>query len=184
MQNFGKFTPYTPDNTDRPQIINGQNVMFLQDDKGNDWYDVIRLFDESETLKIGYDDDGCVRTFTTNIHAFFPANLSVVELAATKDNLRVTLGGDWFYKDGKLQQIRDYQFLAGTERDNRMDVATSRINWLEDAKKDGDISVDEETELTALRTYRTRLRRLDLSNINDKTSYDAILWPEVSDGGH
>lgn len=70
MQSFGKFTPYIPDTTDRPKIIDGQNVMFLQDDKGNDWYDVIKLFDESKTLKIGYDDDDRVRTFTTNIHAF------------------------------------------------------------------------------------------------------------------
>ena len=44
MQSFGKFTPYTPDTTDRPKIIDGQNVLFLQDDKGNDWYDVIELF--------------------------------------------------------------------------------------------------------------------------------------------
>mgnify|MGYP000747693803 CR=1 FL=1 len=47
MQSFGKFTPYIPDTTDRPKIIDGQNVLFLQDDKGNDWYDVIKLFDES-----------------------------------------------------------------------------------------------------------------------------------------
>ncbi|ELK1250064.1 hypothetical protein R4R92_005406, partial [Citrobacter freundii] len=84
MQSFGKFIPYIPETTNRPKIIDGQNVMFLQDDKGNDWYDVIELFDESNTLKIGYDDDGCVRTFTTNIHAFFPVNLNVVELPATK----------------------------------------------------------------------------------------------------
>lgn len=173
MQRFGKFTPYTPDTTDRPRIIDGQNVMFLQDDKGNDWYDVIELFDESKTLKIGYDDDGRVRTFTTNIHALFPVNLSVVELPATKANLRVTLGDDWFYKDGKLQQIRNYLADAEAERGNRMAEVTTRIDWLEDAQKDGDISSDEETELATLRAYRTALRRLDLSSAPD------INWPEV-----
>ena len=178
MQSFGKFTPYTPDTTDRPKIIDGQNVLFLQDDKGNDWYDVIEFFDESNTLKIGYDDDGAVRTFSTNIHAFFPVNLSVAELPATKDNLRVTLGDDWFYKDGKLQQIRDYQTIAVAERDNRMDEATKRINWLEAAHEDGDINAEEEAELTALRAYRTALRRLDFSNVTDKESYSAINWPE------
>ncbi|HCD1219536.1 TPA: tail fiber assembly protein [Citrobacter freundii] len=147
--------------------------MFLQDDKGNDWYDVIELFDESKTLKIGYDDDGRVRTFTTNIHAFFPVNLSVVELPATKANLRVTLGDDWFYKDGKLQQIRNYLADAEAERGNRMAEVTTRIDWLEDAQKDGDISSDEETELATLRAYRTALRRLDLSSAPD------INWPEV-----
>ncbi|EPG3144803.1 tail fiber assembly protein [Citrobacter freundii] len=149
--------------------------MFLQDDKGNDWYDVIELFDESKTLKIGYDDDGRVRTFTTNIHALFPVNLSVVELPATKANLRVTLGDDWFYKDGKLQQIRNYLADAEAERGNRMAEVTTRIDWLEDAQKDGDISSDEETELATLRAYRTALRRLDLSSAPD------IDWPEVPD---
>lgn len=175
MQRFGKFTPYTPDTTDRPRIIDGHNVMFLQDDKGNDWYDVIELFDESKTLKIGYDDDGRVRTFTTNIHALFPVNLSVVELPATKANLRVTLGDDWFYKDGKLQQIRNYLADAEAERGNRMAEVTTRIDWLEDAQKDGDISSYEETELATLRAYRTALRRLDLSTAPD------INWPEVPD---
>ncbi|EPH3362584.1 tail fiber assembly protein [Citrobacter freundii] len=174
MQSFGKFTPYTPDTSDRPKIIDGQNVLFLQDDKGNDWYDVIELFDESKTLKIGYDDDGAVRTFSTNIHAFFPVNLSVAELPATKDNLRVTLGDDWFYKDGKLQQIRNHLADAEAERDRRMAKATARIDWLEAAQKDGDISADEETELAALRAYRTALRRLDLTTAPD------VKWPEYS----
>ncbi|EMH5723815.1 tail fiber assembly protein [Citrobacter freundii] len=173
MQSFGKFIPYIPDTTNRPKVIDGQNVLFLQDDKGNDWYDVIELFDESKTLKIGYDDDGRVRTFTTNIHALFPVNLSVVELSATKANLRVTLGDDWFYKDGKLQQIRDHLADAETERNSRMSEATARINWLEDAQKDGDISADEEKELTELRAYRTALRRLDLSTA------PKINWPDA-----
>ncbi|HGY5077311.1 TPA: tail fiber assembly protein [Citrobacter gillenii] len=173
MQSFGKFIPYTPDTTNRPKVIDGQNVLFLQDDKGNDWYDVIKLFDESKTLKIGYDDDGRVRTFTTNIHALFPVNLSVVELSATKANLRVTLGDDWFYQDGKLQQIRDHLADAETERNSRMSEATARINWLEDAQKDGDISADEEQELTELRAYRTALRRLDLS------TSPKINWPDA-----
>ncbi|HAT7546620.1 tail fiber assembly protein [Citrobacter freundii] len=147
--------------------------MFLKDDKGNDWYDVIKLFDESKTLKIGYDDDGRVRTFTTNIHAFFPVNMSVVELSATKANLRVTLGDDWFYKNGKLQQIRDHLANAEAERNSRMADVTTRIDWLEDAQKDGDISADEEKELTTLRAYRIALRRLDLTGAPD------IDWPEV-----
>lgn len=177
MQSFGKFTPYTPELTERPRYIDGDSVMFLHDVKGNDWYDVIKLFDESETLKIGYDDDGRVKTFTTNIHAFIPVNLSVVELPNTKENLSVTLGDDWFYKDGKLQQIRDYQAIAVAERDNRMNEATKRINWLEAAHEDSDITAEEETELTALRTYRSELRRLDLSHITDTESYDGIEWP-------
>lgn len=77
------------------------------------------------------------------------------------------------------QQILD-QFLdekegnsltAYAERDRRMAEAATRINWLEAAQQDGDISADEEAELTALRVYRTTLRRLDLSVAPD------INWP-------
>jgi hypothetical protein len=162
MQRFGKFIPYTPDTTDRPRIMDGQNVMFLQDDKGNDWYDVIELFDESKTLKIGYDDDG-----RKNVHdkysCAFPGQSECGRASATKANLRVTLGDDWFYKDGKLQQIRDHLADAEAERDSRMAEVTTRIDWLS-AYKDGDISSDEETELATLRAYRTALRRLDLEH--------------------
>ncbi|STB12270.1 Caudovirales tail fibre assembly protein [Citrobacter freundii] len=62
---------------------------------------------------------------------------------------------------------------AEAERGNRMAEVTTRIDWLEDAQKDGDISSDEETELAILRAYRTALRRLDLSSAPD------INWPEV-----
>lgn len=178
MQEFGKFSTYTPDEPSKPKSIDGQNVMYLRDEKGNDWYESKALFDEFNTLKIGYDDEGRVKTFSTNIHAFFPVNLSVAELPATKENLSVTLGDDWFYKDGKLQQIRDYQAIAVAERDSRMTEATKRINWLEAAQEDGDITSEEETELTALRTYRSELRRLDLSHITDIESYDGIEWPK------
>jgi hypothetical protein len=108
--------------------------MFLQDDKGNDWYDVIELFDESKTLKIGYDDDG-----RKNVHdkysCAFPGQSECCRASATKANLRVTLGDDWFYKDGKLQQIRDHLADAEAKRDSRMAEVTTRIDWLEDAQK-------------------------------------------------
>ena len=61
-----------------------------------------------------------------------------------------------------------------------MTEATKRINWLEAAQEDGDITAEEETELTALRTYRSELRRLDLSYINNIESYNAIIWPKKS----
>ncbi|WJZ49566.1 tail fiber assembly protein (plasmid) [Citrobacter freundii] len=93
---------------------------------------------------------------------------------ATKANLRVTLGDNWFYKDGKLQQIRNHLADAEDERARRMAEATARIDWLEAAQKDGDISADEETELAALRAYRIELRRLDLTTAPD------VKWPEYS----
>lgn len=167
MQSFGKFTKYTPD--DAAERF-GVNVLYLKDEQENDWYDVQKLFGES-TLKVGYDEEGRVRSFTQEVHSMAPVDLSVVELPATKANLKVTLGDDWFYKDGKLQQIRDYVAIATAERDSRMAIATTRIDWLAAAVEDGDASDSEEAELTALRAYRTALRRLDLTVAPD------VKWP-------
>lgn len=62
-------------------------------------------------------------------------------------------------------------FQTTSECNSRMADVTTRIDWLEDAQRDGDISVEEETELTALHAYRTALRRLDLTTVPD------INWP-------
>lgn len=170
MQSFGKFTQYTPTDKGKVTSLEGRAVLYLRDEQGNDWYDTQKLFSEN-TLKVGYDEEGRVRTFCTDVYAFFPMNLAAVELPATKANMRVSLGDDWFYKDGKLQQIRDQQAIAATERDNRMSEATRRIDWLTGALEDGDISEDETAELEALRAYRAALRRLDL------TTAPKIGWP-------
>lgn len=169
MQSFGKFEKYTPEDK---EPIPGYDVLYLRDDQDNDWYDAQKLFSE-DTIKVAYDESGAVRSYSIEVHRLVPVGLSVIELPATKANLRVTLGEDWFYKDGKLQQIRDYVAIATAERDSRMRAATARIDWLAAAVEDGDASDSEEAELAALRAYRTALRRLDLTVAPD------VKWPET-----
>lgn len=173
MQHLKNLKKYTPDDKESQLLIKEYNVEFLISDDGRDWYESQASF-SPDTLKVAYDEAGIIRSISQDVSSIYPRDLSVVELPATKANLRVTLGDYWFYKDGKLQQIRDYLADAETERNNRMADATARIDWLEDAQKDGDITAGEEAELAALRIYRTELRRLDLSSAPD------INWPEYS----
>ncbi len=67
----------------------------------------------------------------------------------------------------------DYVAIAADERDKLMALATARINQLVEAQDDGDITADELSELTALRAYRTKLRRLDLRYAPD------VEWPPL-----
>ncbi|EAR8794176.1 phage tail protein [Salmonella enterica] len=67
----------------------------------------------------------------------------------------------------------DYVAIAADERDKLMASATARINLLLEAQDDGDIAADELSELTALREYRTKLRRLDLRYAPD------VEWPPL-----
>ncbi|EPY0578930.1 tail fiber assembly protein, partial [Citrobacter freundii] len=69
------------------------------------------------------------------------------------------------------EPVIDYVATAEAERTSRMSVATLRINNLVEAQDDGDIADAELAELTALREYRTKLRRLDVSNAPD------VEWP-------
>lgn len=185
MQQFGEFTRHTPatteiiarsrngrtiflkdekgNDTKTPVAYDGRSIAFLRDKDGNDWYDVRHKFNQYDTLKVGYAQDGRVQHFTTNIDRFFPVGLSVVELEATEENMKVSLGADWFYLDGKLQQIINHAERAETERSRLMREATSRIDWLTAAAEDGDINDEEKAELAGLRAYRTELRRLDIT---------------------
>lgn len=172
MQHLKNLKTYTPDDEYSLLLMKEHSAEFFISDDGRDWYESQASF-SPDTLKVAYDEAGIIRSISQDVSSIYPRDLSVVELPATKANLRVTLGDYWFYKDGKLQQIRDYLADAETERNSRMADATARIDWLEDAQKDGDISADEETELAALRAYRTALRRLDLTTAPD------INWPEV-----
>lgn len=172
MQHLKNLKTYTPDDEYSLLLMKEHSAEFFISDDGRDWYESQASF-SPDTLKVAYDEAGIIRSISQDVSSIYPRDLSVVEFPATKANLRVTLGDYWFYKDGKLQQIRDYLADAETERNSRMADATARIDWLEDAQKDGDISSDEETELATLRAYRTALRRLDLSTAPD------INWPEV-----
>ena len=177
MQHLKNIKKYTPNDENSQLLIKEHNVEFYVSEDGQDWYKSQANF-LPDTLKVAYDKDGVIRSISRDVSSIYPRDLSVVELPATKANLRVSLGDDWYYKDGKLQQIRDYSSIAAQERDNRITEVTSRINWLAAAQEDGDISAEEEAELTALRAKRSALRRLDLSRITDRKSLDAIQWPE------
>ncbi|URR14726.1 tail fiber assembly protein [Citrobacter portucalensis] len=167
MKHFKNFKLYEPDDKKLP------TALYLRDENGNDWYSVIDGF-TPDTFKISYRDDGLIIGCELDATGIFPVNLSVVEIAPADVPAELIPDGSWFYKDGELQQIRDYLADAETERNNRMAEVTTRIDWLEAAQKDGDISAEEETELAALRAYRTTLRRLDLTTAPD------VKWPEYS----
>lgn len=168
MKHFNNFKLYEPDDKKLP------TALYLRDDTGNDWYSAIDSF-SLDTFKISYRDDGLIIGCELDATGIFPVNLSVVEIAPADVPAELFPDGSWFYKDGKLQQIRDHLADAEAERNSRMADVTTRIDWLEDAQKDGDISADEEKELATLRDYRIALRRLDLSTAPD------INWPEVPD---
>lgn len=146
------------------------SIQFIHDEAGVDWYILQKLF-KPDTLKIQYDKTGQIIAADKDATKLFPLNCSVVEFADTDipDGFQP---GNFTYSSGTIAPVQtDFVALATTERDRRMASVTTKINQLMEAQDDSDITATELLELAALREYRIKLRRMDLTAAPD------INWP-------
>lgn len=170
MQHFTHFVRTTKLTPVQQELSENCSVQFIHDESGVDWYILQKLF-RVDTLKLQYNNAGLVVAADIDASKLFPLECSVVEVVNTDmpDDFRV---GQFIYSNGSIiPSSVDHVADAMIERDNRMAVATIQISNLAEAQDDGDITVQEMTELSSLREYRTKLRRLDL------TAAPAINWP-------
>lgn len=173
MQNPQNFITTTKLSAQQQVMQDEFSIQYISDEKGNDWYELAKLFDEN-TLKVQYDKTGLTVAADRDASKLFPLGCSVIELAESDVPADFTPGAFTFI-DGVLTQIPiDYVAIATRRRDNEMASVSVRITALTEAQDDGDITEEEGAELAALREHRTKLRRLDLSAAPD------IDWPAAS----
>ncbi|MCA1920983.1 tail fiber assembly protein [Buttiauxella noackiae] len=163
-------TPYQP-----TQGVEGvPNALFLQSNEGADWYRS-QVYFNADTLKVAYRADGVIYDSDHDVSRLVPVGLSVSEVLlenvpANYEQPTVQTVGKWRYVDGRIEAVPEFNVvLAERQRNLLMKSATARITALVEAQEDGDITPEEETELTALRAYRTALRRMDVTKPE---------WPE------
>lgn len=167
MLTLNKFKQYTPEFVDLMDF----RAIFLESEDGLDWYFHMSRF-QADTLKVCYDDKNIIRSFSYQADRLFPFGLSVSEINADEVPEGLDINGGWMYDNGEIKPVPvDYVAEAEKKRDSLMAVTTARITALTEAQEDNDITPEEEQELTVLRTYRSALRRLDLSTAPD------IEWP-------
>lgn len=167
MLTLKNFTQYTPEYLD--MMI---PAIYLQTEDGLDWYYHLARFN-TDTLKVCFDENNIIRSFSYEADRLFPSGLSVTEVAAEKVPEGLNIHGGWILDNGGIIPAPvDYVALAEKQRDSEMTAATERINALAAAQEDDDITDEEEKTLAALRVYRSALRRLDVSTAPD------IVWPE------
>lgn len=170
MQHFKNFTRTMELTPAQQELAEKCSVQFIHNNSGDDWYAIQELFN-ADTLKLQYNSAGVIIAADKDVSKLFPLGCSVVELNETDipDDFQP---GDFSYSDGKVIATPvDYVALATAERDKRMAAATDQITKLVEAQDDGDITDEELVRLAALREFRTRLRRLDLSTAPD------VIWP-------
>lgn len=171
MRHFKNFTNTTELTPVQQELSENCCIQFIHDEAGVDWYILQKLF-QPDTLKIQYGKTGLIIAADKDATKLFPLNCSVVEFADTDipDDFQP---GNFTYSNGVIAPVQtDYVALAAAERDRRMAPVTAKINQLMEAQDDNDITATELLELSALREYRTKLRRMDLTAAPD------INWPE------
>jgi hypothetical protein len=170
LKNFRACTPATPEQRELAK----QNVLFLMDESGADWYESQRHF-SPDTMKIGYDGRGIIKVIATgftDVSSLWPDGLSVSEVEDNEENRRVDNTGNWVYDGEKLFPAciprRNYRHRQRVRR---------RVYWLtlrpalplQDAVELGIASDEEVATLTALKKYRVLVNRVDPA---------APVWPE------
>ncbi|MGB3253698.1 tail fiber assembly protein [Buttiauxella gaviniae] len=172
MKNFKNFKTSTDLTPVQQDLKESFNIEFCEDENGIDWYHC-RAFFSPDTLKVTYDTNGRIIAASTDVTMLRPVNLSVAEISLSDVPPGFdAVQGEWLFSQGEIIPVPvDAVAVATQQRDSEMTATTLRITALTQAQEDDDITLDEETELAALREYRTSLRRLDLSVAPD------IDWP-------
>lgn len=171
MQNIKNFTPYTPENMT-------VNALYLKSEDGQDWYECQKLF-SPDTIKIVYDSNDVVISFSKDVSALCPVNASVAEVPVDEVPEGMSLGGGWLYREGKvIPKPMDYRKKAEEQRwilyRNAADVISDwKVELLLEM-----ISDENKEKLTNWMRYINTLKSLNFCEVIDEASYNAIAWPE------
>ena len=154
-----------------PEVMqHGDDIQYFIDADGKDWFDSLPLFTKPHAIAF-HPDTGEIYSYCDDVSRIYPVGLNVTDIDSVPADFEMGIT-PWIFDGEKVVKMPiDYVQIASNRRDDEMVAATARINALVEAQEDGDITPEEEAELTALRERRTKLRRLDLSTA------PAIEWP-------
>ncbi|EFB9700156.1 tail fiber assembly protein [Escherichia coli] len=84
----------------------------------------------------------------------------------------------WYYKDGEVLPVPvDYSRLAEKKRQSLLNEAKDITSDWKTELELGTISDDDKARLTQWMAYIKAVKALDLSQVSDESSYNAIEWP-------
>jgi len=163
------------------EIIAGKSILFLKDSEGRDWYESQKLFGD-KSLKFMFNSAGIVTSTSYDVSALWPVCNSVAEIPASEVPENLDIDGNWMF-DGKSIVPRTYtaeewQARAEQQRQSLITAAnTTTADWRTELQLDI-ISDNDKTSLVKWMAYIKAVKALDISEVKDEVSYNAILWPE------
>jgi len=175
LKNIAKANPKT---AEQYQLTRNFGVEWLFSEDGKNWYEEQKNF-APDTIKIAYLPSGQVFAVEKDVTGLNPEGMSVLELPDITANRRIDDSGFWFYRAGDISY--DYRLKAEVEREDRIKNAGSQMYDLEQDLLLSLISDRDKEKLKQARLYVRALRNLDLTTVTDKTSFNAIQWPQAPD---
>ncbi|PQV85836.1 tail fiber assembly protein [Cronobacter sakazakii] len=156
-----------------PEIKEAENILYLKDEDGNDWYASQEKF-SADRLKIAFTDDGIIRTADYDVSALWPVNMAVAEVSKESVPDGFNIDGNWMFDGSKIIPAPvDHVGLAEAEKQSLLQEATQAIAPLQDAVELEMASEGEVAQLAAWKKYRVLLNRVDTTTAPD------IAWPEM-----
>lgn len=182
MQHYKNFKVYHPDKVpamvlELPDGSPGK-ITWLQDEDGNDWYDVQQYFAD-DTMKLLYEKNGVILCHTMDVTELNPVNLSVAEVALESipaEAVGNLTDGTWCYIDGTIQARvytdEELQQQAQKKKAELMAQAGKIIFPLALAVKHGMATEEETSQLEVWEKYSVLLSRINPADAPE------IEWPE------
>ncbi|MDU7482387.1 MAG: tail fiber assembly protein [Hafnia alvei] len=165
-----------PKTVEQYQLTRDFDVKWLWSEDDKNWYEEQKNF-QPDTLKIAYDHTGIICCIEKDVSLINPEGMSVIELLDITANRRADVSGNWIYQDGqviKRTYTRDELIAqAATEKARLFAEASTCIAPLQDSVDLGMATEAEKISLTAWRTFRVLLSRVDTSTAPD------VVWPEM-----
>ncbi|MEI9860198.1 tail fiber assembly protein [Enterobacter bugandensis] len=166
----GKFTKYTPTNeklladADSIKQITGMDIIFLQSENGEDWYEIQSEFSR-DTVKIVFGENKVITSYSRDVSSLNPINSFVAEISEGDFPNGVDILGGWQFDGAKVVKINPDPLGENRSKKQRlMTEAAAEIAPLQDAV---DLSIATEQETLSLmewKKYRILLSRVDPNN--------------------
>ncbi|MFZ4832768.1 tail fiber assembly protein [Rouxiella sp. Mn2063] len=180
INKYGIFKLYIPaPESEKGKVARDINALFIQDNAGNDWYELLKTLDK-KALKIVFTDDGVIQFANYDASALWPVDsyIAVVDKNSIPPGFDVPTNDlSWQYIDGEIVPrvyTKEEQITQAVRNKNAiLDSARKIISPLQDAF-DLDIATDDEVKkLAAWKKYRVLLNRIDVNTAPD------IDWPNA-----
>ncbi|HAX5140277.1 TPA: tail fiber assembly protein [Escherichia coli] len=155
----------------------GEGIQYFRSEDGQDFYDSLDKFTKKYKL-CTHPETGVIYSMAEDVSRLYPVGFTIVEVDELPEGFCIE--ARWYYKDGEVLPVPvDWRQQAESERACLTAIAEREIS---DRKTDlllGLISDEDEKKLKAWCIYAKELQAMDFSQVTDKASYAAIIWPEL-----